>query len=215
MGPIDNNTMYLYFMMFLVYIILCIFISILWSSVNEIRLFKALPIDQVGLFTLHGSLYRLGETLFCLFVVCLVGALIHQGVTKGIDLTDTPDDTQYFPVGPIWIIHIVSMVNMILYILYNEMYVYREIALRTSILYTIRRHRHITFHNARHFCEQFSLRVFPVKNFERLHYEKPDATLFDLEKVVRKAQRHVTFIKELGDAYSHLRYIEPVVPSSQ
>lgn len=215
MNPIDNTTC-LYTLMFFVYLTLHIFGSILLDNLKEIRAFKALPIYQVGLFTVQNSIFRSGKTLFCLLVECIVACIIYECATKGINVTGTVGDTQYFPVGPIWMIHLVGMTLMILYILYNERYVHKEILLRTSILYTIQRHPFITFHNARHFCEQFSLRGFPVKIFERLHHEKPNTTLFDLEKVVRKAQRHVTFMEELSDTYSHLRYIEqPVLPSSQ
>lgn len=210
-----NNTLYLYILMFFVYMTLHIFFSILWDIVKEIRAFKALPIDQVGLFTIQDALLRIARTLFCLLAGCIVTCIIHECGTKGINFTGTVGDTQYFPMGPVWMLHLIGMTLMVIYILYNGRYMYKEIALRTSILYTIQRQPYITFHNARHFCEQFSLGVFPVKIFERLHYEKPDTTLFDLEKVVIKAQRHVTFMKELGDTNSHLRYIEPVVPSSQ
>jgi len=210
-----DNTAYLHILTFFVYMTLHVFFSILWGIVNEIRAFKALPIDQVGLFTIQDAFLRIARTLFCLLAGCIVACIIYECVTNGINFTGTVGDTQYFPMGPVWMVHLIGMTLMVIYILYNGRYMYKEIALRTSILYTIQRHPYITFHNARHFCEQFSLGVFPVKIFERLHYEKPDTTLFDLEKVVRKAQRHVTFMKELGDTNSHLCYIQPVVLSSQ
>ena len=214
--PIDNTT-FCYILLFFVHFTHCVFTSIIWYSFNEIRHFKALPADQVGLFTLNGTIYRAFTTWFSFCVTCILGCICYECATKGINITGIVDDTQYFHLGPLYIIIIIFSCTtmMVTYILYNGRYVYKEIALRTSILYTIQRHPYITFHNARHFCKQFSLGVFPVKIFERLHYEKPDTTLFNLEKVVRKAQRHVTFMKELGDTESHLRYIQPVVPSSQ
>ena len=210
-----SNTNFCNIILFFVHFTLCIFTSILWGSFNEIRQFKALPADQVGLFTLNGTTYRAFTTWFSFCVTCILGYIYYECATKGINITGIADDTKYLLLGPLYIIVFSCTTIKVIYILYNGRYVYKEIALRTSILYTIQRHPYITFHNARHFCEQFSLRVFPVKIFERLHYENPDTTLFDLEKVVMKAQRHVTFMKELGDTNSHLRYIEPVVPSSQ
>ena len=104
--PIDNTT-FCYILLFFVHFTHCVFTSIIWYSFNEIRHFKALPADQVGLFTLNGTIYRAFTTWFSFCVTCILGCICYECATKGINITGIVDDTQYFHLGPLYIIIII------------------------------------------------------------------------------------------------------------
>lgn len=181
---------------------------------SEIRQFYNLPLQQVGGFTVNGWVHRLYETIAC--CGSMIISLCITGVCSiwGINVTDTPGDTQFV----YWRVNAMTCsVTMIIaiYILFNHRNMYKQIARRTSIIYLTTRYPSITYHNADVFCDHFGLDVFPVKTFERMQYNKPTLTLYDFEKRLTETRPYIEFMNEVKDTNTHLCCLQPINTSAQ
>jgi len=203
-----TNTVYVVVAQFLLYFAAAIPLNHLRAHTLAIRQFYNLPLQQVGGFTLEGSVRRQYETIVCCVITTICLCILAVGSIGGINVTNTPGDTQYLRVGGL-AIEAATILVLALYIFYNERIVYRQIARRTSILYLTGRHPSITYHNADVFCTHHSLDVFPVKVFEHMYYHKPTLTLYDLEKMLTDTRPHIDFMAEVKDTQAHLRCLQP------
>lgn len=211
---IITNTEYVVLTQFLLCLAMAIPLHDLVGHAYAIRDFYNMPPQQVGGFTLGGSSRRIRYTVVYGVITSICLCVIVVGHVEGFNVTNTPGDTQYISIHGVLLEGILSM-TMVLYVFYHEHIIYRQIARRTSIIYLTSRYPSITHHNADVFCEHFGLDVFPVKTFERLHYDKPTLTLYDLEKLVTNARPYIDFMTEVKDTKTNLRCIQPVIIPTQ
>ena len=209
-----TNTVYVWIIQILLYISVGIpFIHIV-SVAREIGQFYNLPLQQVGGFTVNGWEHRLYETIACcgsmIISLCITGVCS----IRGINVTDTPGDTQFVLGRTIAISCSVALIIAI-YILFDHRDMYKQIARRTSIIYLTTRYPSITYHNADVFCDHFGIDVFPVKTFDRIQYEKPTLTLYDFEKILTDTCPYIELMNEVKDTSAQLRCLQPITTTAQ